>query len=47
MKDSYIEYIRRTIIETIAEITDEEKLKYFYTVLMASLSIIPSETDPS
>lgn len=38
---TYSEYIKKAIIETVSNITDEELLKYIYTMLMSS---IPAET---
>lgn len=36
--EQYIEYIRQTIVETIAATNDEQLLQYVYTMLMPAVN---------
>lgn len=38
MELEYIEYIRQTIVETIAATNDEQLLQYVYTMLMPAVN---------
>ena len=39
MELEYIEYIRQTIVETIAATNDEQLLQYVYTMMTAANSL--------
>lgn len=42
---TYADYMRTTIIETVSETTDEDLLSYIYTTLMAALTSEKQEED--